>query len=88
MTGSWGETVDWPLEYFCDQLCQDLFSSSWEVRHGSATALREVIRICGKGAGRASDIPQDQVYFIIKIEFIAPTSIHLTLHLFNKIDFT
>lgn len=61
VTGSWGETVDWPLEYFCDQLCQDLFSSSWEVRHGAATALREVIKICGKGAGRSADIPREQV---------------------------
>lgn len=61
VTGSWGETVDWPLENFCDLLTQDLFSTAWETRHGAATALREVVRICGKGAGRSTDIPKDKM---------------------------
>lgn len=61
VTGSWGETVDWPLENFCDSLTQDLFSTSWETRHGAATALREVVRICGKGAGRSTDVPRDKM---------------------------
>ncbi|GLG94284.1 Helicase domino [Gryllus bimaculatus] len=61
-TGSWSrEAVDWPFEGFCDQLCQDLFSPSWETRHGSATALREVIRIHGKGAGKVADIPEHEM---------------------------
>lgn len=54
-TGSWGEAVDWPFENFCDQLCQDLFNPSWEVRHGAATALREVVRVHGRGAGKSAD---------------------------------
>ncbi|PSN34064.1 TATA-binding protein-associated factor 172, partial [Blattella germanica] len=49
------QAVDWPFEGFCDQLCQDLFSPSWEVRHGAGTALREVIRVHGRGAGKAAD---------------------------------
>ncbi|XP_017770468.1 PREDICTED: TATA-binding protein-associated factor 172 [Nicrophorus vespilloides] len=47
------ESGDWPLEWFCDQLCQDLFCASWESRHGSATALREVISVHGRGAGKS-----------------------------------
>lgn len=52
--GDNGDAGDWPLEWFCDQLSQDVFSSSWEVRHGAATALREVISVHGKGAGKAT----------------------------------
>lgn len=49
-TGCWPDTVvDWPLESFAENLCQDLFSQKWEVRHGAATALRELIRLHGKG---------------------------------------
>ncbi|KAJ8933842.1 hypothetical protein NQ314_013764 [Rhamnusium bicolor] len=40
-----GDAGDWPLESFCDQLSQDLFSCSWEIRHGAATALREVLKM-------------------------------------------
>lgn len=48
-----GDCGDWSLEWFCDQLSQDLFSSNWEYRHGAATALREVISVHGKGAGKS-----------------------------------
>lgn len=49
-TGCWPDSVvDWPLESFAESLCQDLFSQKWEVRHGAATALRELIRLHGKG---------------------------------------
>lgn len=49
-TGCWPETaIDWPLESFAETLCQDLFSQKWEVRHGAATALRELVRLHGKG---------------------------------------
>lgn len=48
-TGCWPDSiVDWPLESFAESLCQDLFSQKWEVRHGAATALRELIRLHGK----------------------------------------
>lgn len=55
------ENTDWPLEWFCDLLSQDLFSSSWETRHGAATALREIITIHGRGAGRATYLPAKEV---------------------------
>ncbi|XP_033211353.1 TATA-binding protein-associated factor 172 isoform X2 [Belonocnema kinseyi] len=55
-TGSWPDTaIDWPLEFFAESLCQDLFSQKWEVRHGAATALRELVRLHGKGAGKSRD---------------------------------
>lgn len=44
--------VEWPFERLCDFLKVDLFDPSWEVRHGAAMGLREVIRIHGAGAGR------------------------------------
>lgn len=48
-TGCWPETlIDWPLESFTENLCQDLFSQKWEIRHGAATALRELIKLHGK----------------------------------------
>lgn len=50
ITGCWPDSVkDWPLEAFTESLCQDLFSQKWEVRHGAATALRELIRLHGRG---------------------------------------
>lgn len=53
-TGCWPDTVtDWPLESFAESLSQDLFSQKWEVRHGSATALRELIKLHGRGAGKS-----------------------------------
>ncbi len=49
-----GEEDDggWPLEGFCSHLLSDLFEKRWESRHGAATALREVVRLRGEGAGR------------------------------------
>ncbi|RDW93333.1 DNA-binding ATPase [Aspergillus mulundensis] len=46
------ENVAWPYERMCEFLMVDIFDSNWEVRHGAAMALREVIRIQGAGAGR------------------------------------
>lgn len=54
--------MDWPFENLCDQLCQDLFHPSWEVRHGAATALREVVRVHGRGAGKAADLTETEVW--------------------------
>ncbi|KRT80629.1 HEAT domain-containing protein, partial [Oryctes borbonicus] len=56
-----GDSGDWPLEMFCDQLSQDLFSSSWEARHGAATALREILTVHGKGAGKSVYLTADQI---------------------------
>lgn len=46
------EGVAWPYELLCDFLKMDLFNPNWEVRHGAAMGLREVIRVHGAGAGR------------------------------------
>jgi TATA-binding protein-associated factor len=43
---------EWPFERLCDFLAVDLFDHTWEVRHGAAMGLREVIRVHGAGAGR------------------------------------
>ncbi|XP_050515682.1 TATA-binding protein-associated factor 172 isoform X1 [Diabrotica virgifera virgifera] len=56
-----GDAGDWPLEWFCDQLSQDLFSCSWETRHGAATALREVLSVHGSGAGKATYLSSNQM---------------------------
>ena len=46
------EGLEWPFERMCDILAMDLFDASWEIRHGAAMGLREVIRAQGAGAGR------------------------------------
>lgn len=48
---------DWPLEWFADELMNDLFSPLWEVRHGAATGLREVVKLHGTCAGKAASMP-------------------------------
>lgn len=48
------EGCEWPLDAFCDTLAADLFSVSWETRHGVATALRHIIRVQGRGGGKAT----------------------------------
>ena len=44
--------MEWPYEHMCEILMVDLFDPTWEVRHGAAMALRDVIRVQGAGAGR------------------------------------
>jgi TATA-binding protein-associated factor len=34
----------WPFQRVCDQLSVDVLDPSWEVRHGAAVGLREVLR--------------------------------------------
>lgn len=43
---------DWPFENLCDLLSVDLFHPTWEIRHGAAMGLREILFTQGKGAGR------------------------------------
>ncbi|XP_043653491.1 TATA-binding protein-associated factor 172 [Drosophila teissieri] len=52
-TGTWVDAISWPLENFCSRLFIDLFHAKWEVRHGAATALRELINQHAQGAGKA-----------------------------------
>lgn len=46
------EGLEWPYERMCEFLMVDLFDHNWEIRHGAAMGLREVIRVQGAGAGR------------------------------------
>ncbi|KAM6916245.1 TATA-binding protein-associated factor 172 [Xenentodon cancila] len=46
------ETQEWPLESFCEELCNDLFNPSWEVRHGAGTGLREILKSHGADGGK------------------------------------
>ncbi|XP_017054077.1 TATA-binding protein-associated factor 172 [Drosophila ficusphila] len=60
-TGTWVDAVSWPLENFCSRLFIDLFHAKWEVRHGAATALRELINQHAQGAGKAVQQSRDQM---------------------------
>ena len=44
----------WPLLEFANELKNDLFNVKWEIRHGSAIALRDLIKFHGRNAGRIS----------------------------------
>ena len=44
--------LEWPFERLCEVLMVDLLDHHWEIRHGAAMGLREVIRVHGAGAGR------------------------------------
>uniref|UniRef100_A0A671LNL0 TATA-binding protein-associated factor 172-like n=1 Tax=Sinocyclocheilus anshuiensis TaxID=1608454 RepID=A0A671LNL0_9TELE len=55
------ETQEWPLESFCDELCNDLFNPSWEIRHGAGTGLREVLKCHGTGGGKTVGSTAEQM---------------------------
>ncbi|CAL1527403.1 unnamed protein product, partial [Lymnaea stagnalis] len=61
------ELEDWPFQSFTEVLMNDLFHSTWEVRHGAASGLREVIKLHGRGAGKAVDIPSNQLQSVNQI---------------------
>ena len=46
---------EWPLLNFANELKNDLFNLKWEIRHGSAIALRDLIKLHGQNAGRISN---------------------------------
>lgn len=60
-TGSWGDATEWPLETFCSKLFVDLFNPKWEKRHGSATALRELLKLHCGGAGKTIYMTKEQM---------------------------
>lgn len=61
VTGVWSpDAVEWPLEAFCNKLYTDLFSPRWETRHGSATALRELMKTHISGGGIRSHMTVDE----------------------------
>ena len=41
----------WPFQRLCGQCCVDVLDPAWEVRHGAAVALREVLRSHAPSAG-------------------------------------
>eukprot|EP00052_Salpingoeca_macrocollata_P027428 m.260540 g.260540 ORF g.260540 m.260540 type:complete len:1806 (-) comp22741_c1_seq1:25-5442(-) len=45
---------EWPFQPRAEELCFDLFSSHWEIRHGACLGLREMIKLHGTGAGKRS----------------------------------
>ncbi|KAM7432717.1 btaf1 RNA polymerase II [Porites harrisoni] len=61
VSATFEESTEWPFENFCQELCQDLFHQSWEVRHGAATGLREIIKVHGQGAGKTLDSSVDEL---------------------------
>lgn len=50
--GADGGGIDWPLAWFADELMSDLFNAQWEIRHGAATGLREIVKLQGSCGGR------------------------------------
>ncbi|KAL0841533.1 hypothetical protein ABMA28_015203 [Loxostege sticticalis] len=61
-TGVWGESVRWPLEWWCSALQAQLFSAAWEARHGAASALRELLRArIVASAGVQADMTKEQM---------------------------
>lgn len=61
ITGSWNDAQYWPLEAFCSKLYLNLFSPRWEIRHGSATALRELLRSHIGGAGKSVYMTREEM---------------------------
>ncbi|XP_051883424.1 TATA-binding protein-associated factor 172 isoform X1 [Pristis pectinata] len=55
------ESNEWPLESFCEELCNDLFNPSWEVRHGAGTGLREILKAHGKSGGKIGDSTLEEI---------------------------
>lgn len=52
--------LEWPFERLTEFLTVDLFDHAWEIRHGAAMGIREVIRVHGGGAGRLDGKTQQQ----------------------------
>lgn len=48
------QQTEWPFEWFCELLMNDLFHSSWERRHGAAIGLREILKLHAQGAGKCT----------------------------------
>ncbi|KAJ3402488.1 hypothetical protein CcCBS67573_g02282 [Chytriomyces confervae] len=53
--GILGTSDEWPFEGLCEQLCIDLFHPRWEIRHGAALGLMEIIKHHGSGAGKIAN---------------------------------
>ncbi|KAK0362778.1 TATA-binding protein-associated factor mot1 [Friedmanniomyces endolithicus] len=51
---------EWPFERLCEFLTVDLFDPQWEIRHGAAMGLREIVRVHGAGAGRQGGVARPE----------------------------
>ena len=51
---------EWPLGPLCDDLAHDVFDACWEVRHGAAMALRDILKHHAAGAGKWAGTPPHQ----------------------------
>lgn len=49
----------WPISDLTQEYILDLFNPAWEIRHGAAIALREIVRHQGKSAGKRLDLLQE-----------------------------
>jgi TATA-binding protein-associated factor len=52
--------LEWPFERVCAYLAVEMFDYTWEVRHGAAMGLREILRIHGGGAGRRKGLSRSE----------------------------
>ncbi|KAK8964573.1 putative chromatin-remodeling complex ATPase chain [Platanthera guangdongensis] len=71
------EDCRWPFQHFVDQLIHDMFDPSWEVRHGSIMALREVLTHHGACAGVLSpDFNMEMPWFgdVEDTKYVQPIS--------------
>lgn len=59
-SGLYSSGDEWPFEGLCEQLCLDLFSPNWEVRHGASIGLREILKAHGSGAGKVIGVTRIQ----------------------------
>ncbi|KAJ0177413.1 hypothetical protein K1T71_007422 [Dendrolimus kikuchii] len=61
-SGAWGECSRWPLDNWCGALQAQLFSATWEARHGAASALRELLRArIANSAGQEDSMTRKQM---------------------------
>jgi TATA-binding protein-associated factor len=51
---------EWPLGALCDELSHDIFDPCWEIRHGAAMALRDILKYHAAAAGRAEGTAAQQ----------------------------
>eukprot|EP00887_Chlorella_sp_A99_P001519 scaffold8.g1519.t1 len=58
----WQEVLagKWPFQALCDQLCLDVLHPQWEVRHGAAVGLREVLLSQAGAAGVHAPVAAEQ----------------------------
>jgi TATA-binding protein-associated factor len=52
--------LEWAFERVCSYLTVELFDYTWEVRHGAAMGLREILRVHGAGAGRRKGLSRTE----------------------------